>query len=153
MCVTSLEGSNYLLFMNKKGFVYKPVCLIVCVSRCIFQLPYVSFKYISYIYYVLCCVTFALAGASILIGWCTTEYRLQKRELKYQFCAINKKQINARNARLQKDTEPGPDGIPKRHIMRTSFKEVTRLLINLILISKIQPSACSFKRTILIPKQ
>jgi hypothetical protein len=53
MCVTSLEGINDLLFMNKKGFLYKSVCLIV--------LAVVYFTYLmSYLnifhLYILCVV-------------------------------------------------------------------------------------------------
>jgi hypothetical protein len=67
-------------------------------------------------------------------------------------CAITKKEVTARFNRLKHGIAPGSDGIEKKHIGGTAAREVIRLFFNLIFICRLQPSAWSRNRTILLPK-
>jgi len=69
------------------------------------------------------------------------------------YVPITLREINARFARLKKDTPPGPDNIMKKHIVGPFIKEALRLFFNLILLRGIQPSTWGTNRTTLIPKQ
>lgn len=62
------------------------------------------------------------------------------------------KEINARVARINKSTAPGPDGIKRLDVNHWDRKEVLHLLFNLLLLSGKQPTEWRMNRTTLIPK-
>jgi len=69
------------------------------------------------------------------------------------FQAITARDIKERLTHTRHNTASGPDGIQRKHITGQDIKELLRILYNLILVSKIQPTAWNANRTILIPKQ
>jgi hypothetical protein len=69
------------------------------------------------------------------------------------FQAITARDVNERLNSTRHNTASGPDGIQRKHLTGQDMKEVLRILYNLILVSKIQPTAWNTNRTILIPKQ
>ena len=69
------------------------------------------------------------------------------------FQAITARDIKERLAHTRYNVASGPDGLQRKHIIGQDIKELLRILYNLILVSKIQPTAWNANRTILIPKQ
>jgi hypothetical protein len=75
------------------------------------------------------------------------------RNMGETFQAITARDIKERLAHTRHNTASGPDGIQRKHMIEKDMKELMRILFNLILVSKIQPTAWNANRTILIPKQ
>ena len=75
------------------------------------------------------------------------------RNIGETFQAITARDIKERLAHTRQNTASGPDGIQRKHLTGQDIKELLRILYNLILVSKIQPTAWNANRTILIPKQ
>jgi hypothetical protein len=69
------------------------------------------------------------------------------------FRTITAGEITNRLNHSKKNTSPGPDRIEKKHIANRDMKEFLRILFNIILASKTQPTAWNINRKILIPKQ
>jgi len=69
------------------------------------------------------------------------------------FQAITARDIKERLAHTRHNVASGPDGIQRKYIIGQDIKKLLRILYNLILVSKIQPTAWNANRTILIPKQ
>jgi hypothetical protein len=69
------------------------------------------------------------------------------------FQAITIRDIKECLAHTRRNTASGPDGIQRKHLTGQDMNEILRILYNIILVSKIQPTAWNANRTILIPKQ
>ena len=69
------------------------------------------------------------------------------------FQVITARDINERLNRTRHNTASGPDGIERKQLIGPDIKEMLRILFNIILVSKIQPTAWDTNKTILIPKQ
>ena len=69
------------------------------------------------------------------------------------FQVTTARDINERLNRNRHNTASGPDGIERKQLSGPDIKEMLRILFNIILVSKIQPTAWETNKTILIPKQ
>ena len=69
------------------------------------------------------------------------------------FQAITERDINERLNHTKHNTASGLDGIQRKDIIGSDIKDILTILFNIILVSKIQPTAWNANKMILIPKQ
>jgi hypothetical protein len=66
---------------------------------------------------------------------------------------ITQPDLNEHINRLRRNTAPRLDGIKRKHIAEQHMRELLRILFNIIMVSKAQPTAWNSNTTILIPKE
>jgi hypothetical protein len=75
------------------------------------------------------------------------------RNIGETFQGIMARDIKERIARKRHNTVSGPDGMQRKHIIEKDVKGLIRILFNLILVRKIQPTVWNVNRKVLIPKK
>ena len=90
---------------------------------------------------------------TITVPFSVTGFGRKALDIGEVFQTTTARDINSRLTHTRHNTASGPDGIQRKHIAGHDMKELLRILLNIILVTRIQPKASNTNRTILIPKQ